>query len=265
MRNRMSQPTALVTGASSGIVLELAKRLAADGYRVVLVARDRQRLNAAAVEIKQAGGEAVVIPADLADPKAPEAIVSKLRTAKLAVDVLVNNAGYGLQGPFVATSPADERAMIRVNVEALTALTKLIVPDMVARGRGRIMNVASVAGFLPGPLMAVYYASKAYVVSLSTALRAELAPSGVTVTCLCPGPTRTGFAKRTGNAELFRRPMSAETVARIGYRGMMNGRGIVVPGIRNKLAVFLLRFIPRSLAAKAALANNGGGSSSPRR
>ncbi len=186
--------TVLVTGASEGIGLELARLFARDGCRLALVARRAERLDALAVELRgRFGAAAAVIPADLADPGAPDGILAALRARSMEVDVLVNDAGYGVYGPFASTDLGAEIGLIQVNVASLTHLTKLLLPGMLRRGRGRILNVSSTAAFQPGPLMAVYYATKAYVQSFSEALSDELEGSGVTVTALCPGPTATGF------------------------------------------------------------------------
>lgn len=245
----MNRPTALVTGASSGIGLDLARELAKNGHDVVLVARTASRLQGVAAELQKSGVTAQVIAADLSRPSEAEEIVSELKRRNLEIDVLVNNAGYGLTGPFAENDLQRELGMIQVNVVALTHLTKLLLRPMVARRRGRILNVASTAAFQPGPLMAVYYATKAYVLSFSEALADELRNSGVTVTTLCPGPTRTRFAEiaKMTESRLFTmmRPMSSEDVARAGYRGMMSGKRLVIPGAKNKLLVQSLRVSPR--------------------
>src|SRR5438128_1555599 len=201
---------ALITGASSGIGLELAKLFARDEHDVVLVARRADKLKQLAAQLGSAHNiRATVIPADLADPAAPEEIFRALRAADVELDVLVNNAGFGVTGPFLATDAAAELRMIQVNVTALTHLTKLFLPGMLGRGAGRVLNVASTAGFQPGPLMAVYYATKAYVISFSDALAEELRGTGVTVTCLCPGPTKTGFqeAAHMDGVRIFKLPL----------------------------------------------------------
>jgi len=248
---------ALITGASSGIGLELAKLFAADGYDLVLVARRRERLDALRREVTERHRvRCDVIPSDLASPGAAEGIVRQLDGASGGVDVLVNNAGFGALGPFAAMDAEAARRMIQVNVAALTDLTRLLLPGMVARRRGRILNVASTAGFAPGPLMAVYYATKAYVISLSEALTEELRGSGVTVTVLCPGPTRTEFqaVANMGTARLFRLPgvMDAAPVALAGYRGLMAGKRMVVPGWTNLVLPLAIRFSPRALVARVS-------------
>jgi hypothetical protein len=250
--------TALITGASSGIGLELAKLFARDGYDLVLVARRRERLEALGDDLaRQHGIRFRAIRADLADPATPAEIERQLAAASVAVDVLVNNAGFGELGPFAKTDLETERRMVQVNVTALTALTKLFLPGMLARRRGRILNVASTAGFAPGPLMSVYYATKAYVISLSEALAEELRGSGVSVTVLCPGPTLTEFqaVAHIESTRLFRMPgivMNVEAVAKAGYVGLMRGRRMVVPGLLNRALPLLIRFSPRGLVVRVA-------------
>jgi short-subunit dehydrogenase len=259
MESKRSAPrTALVTGASSGIGFELAKFAAADGCNVVLVARSRDKLEDLAKELRAAHGvEARVLAEDLAVPGAPTEICDELARDGVSVDILVNNAGYATWGPFVALGLEGELAMLAVNVVALTHLTKLFAPPMVHRGSGRILNVASTAAFQPGPLMAVYYASKAYVLSFSEALAAELAGTGVTVTALCPGPTRSGFQARAGirGARLFSGMVAmhdSAAVARAGWRAMQRRRRVVVPGVMNRVMVQAGRVAPRRLVTAIA-------------
>lgn len=247
--------TALVTGASGGIGEELARLLAAGGANLVLVARSHDKLAALARDLSAAHRvQARALACDLSAPDATDRIVAELSAHGIAVDILVNNAGFATYGLFVET-PADEEArLLQVNIVALTNLTKRLLPGMVERRHGRVLNVASTAGFQPGPLMAVYYASKAYVLSLSEALANETEGTGVSVTCLCPGPTKTGFQDRARMREskLFTTlaVMSAADVARAGYDGMMAGRAIVIPGLSNKLAVQVLRVSPRAMATR---------------
>ncbi|HEY2747310.1 MAG TPA: SDR family oxidoreductase [Polyangia bacterium] len=247
--------TALVTGASSGIGLDLARRFAAEGYDVALVARSEGKLKevAAAIEAEHKV-RAHVVTADLAKPDAAAALVGALEARGIDVDVLVNNAGYALYGAFAEIDLADELAMIQVNVVALTHLTKLLVRKMVAKKSGRVLNVASTAAFQPGPLMAVYYATKAYVLSFSEALANELGGTGVTVTALCPGPTKTGFQARAAMEEskLVRGKtiMTSETVAKAAYAGLMKGKTVVIPGFSNKMLATTVRFLPRNTVTR---------------
>ena len=244
--------TALITGASGGIGYELAKLFAKDHYNLVLVARTSGKLNQFADELqRQFGVTAKAIALDLTAAASPQFLFDQLQREGLVVDILVNNAGYGTFGPFVEVSLEEGLGQIELNVTALTALTRLFLPGMLERRSGKVLNVASTAGFQPGPLMAVYYASKAYVISFSEALANELKGSGVTVTCLCPGATDTGFQGRAGteNTILFRklRPMTAKAVARDGYRALMSGRTLVISGFRNWLVAESVRFSPRKL------------------
>jgi len=245
--------TALITGASGGIGYELAKLFARDGYNLVLVARSEARLAEFADELqKQFGISAKTIALDLTLAEAPGQLFVQLQREGVAIDVLVNNAGYGKLGAFADVSLEESLGQIQLNVSALTQLTKLFLAPMVARRSGKILNVASTAGFQPGPLMAVYYASKSYVILFSEALANELKGSGVTVTCLCPGPTETGFATRAGNdrSRLFRsvRPMTAKAVARVGYRALMKGKTLVIAGFLNRLLAETVRISPRKMA-----------------
>ena len=247
--------TALVTGASSGIGLELVRLFARDGYHVALVARSEEKLQEIARDLElRMGATSTVVAADLADPTAPPEIRRRLEGQGLEVDVLVNNAGYGCYGLFVETDAVDELKMIQVNVAALTQLTKLFLPGMLRRKRGAVLNVASTAAFQPGPLMAVYYATKAYVLHFSEALANELQGTGVTVTALCPGPTKTGFqaGAKMEESRLARGPwvMDAARVARAGYDGVRRGKGIVIPGLVNRLLAQSTRFTPRALVTR---------------
>lgn len=247
--------TALITGASSGIGLDFAHLFAEGGHDVVLVARGEEKLKALAEELSSKHGvRAVALPADLADAAAPAKLVEALKARGLTVDVLVNNAGFASYGAFAEADAENELRMIQVNVTTLTALTRLLLPDMVARKAGRILNVASTAAFQPGPLMAVYYATKAYVLSLSEALANELDGTGVTVTCLCPGPTKTGFQERARMEESKlvkgKDIMDSRTVARAGYDGLFRGQAVVVPGFMNKMLATSVRFLPRGAVTR---------------
>src|SRR5665213_3080277 len=242
--------TALITGASAGLGLELAQLFAADKHDVVLVARRRDQLEALATRLAaEQGVVARVIVADLADPSAPQRIVDELRRRNIEIDFLVNNAGFGTTGPFVERDLLRELAMLQVNVAALVTLTGLLLPGMIARRSGRILNLGSTAGFQPGPFMAVYYASKAFVNSFTEALAYELRGTGVTATVSSPGATATEFAQVSGigSSRLFKMgAASAEQVARAGYRAMLAGKAIAVHGLKNKLAAQSIRVSPRA-------------------
>jgi uncharacterized protein len=244
--------TALITGASGGIGYELAKLFARDGTNLVLVARSGDKLVQVSKELR--GNFACIVKTialDLSHLPAPKFLFDQLQGEGIAVDILINNAGFGAFGEFAQMAEQEILGQIDLNIAALTHLTRLFVPPMIARRRGKIMNVASTAAFQPGPLMAVYYATKAYVLSFSEALANELNGSGVTVTCFCPGPTNTGFARRAGNdgTRLFKKigGMSAETVARDGYRALIAGKTVAISGAQNWLAAESVRFAPRKL------------------
>jgi short-subunit dehydrogenase len=249
-----SPRTALITGASSGIGLELAHLFAHDGYRLVLVARNRGALRQLADELQSRySAEVRVSPKDLAHPASPGELFQELQEAGIVLDVLVNNAGFGGAGSFLRTDWNNEAEMMQVNIVALTHLTKLFLPQIRAR-EGKLLNVASVAAFLPGPFMAVYYASKAFVLSFTEALAEELSGTGATVTCLCPGPVETNFQKRAhiGDSRLLQSPLllDVRAVARAGYRGMKRGKRLVIPGWKNRAMVQGLRLSPRRTATK---------------
>jgi short-subunit dehydrogenase len=250
----MSTETALITGASSGIGCELAKLFAADKSNVVLVARRQEKLDQLATELRREYGVQVrVLARDLADPDSPPAIFDALAAAGVTVDVVVNNAGFGAAGSVAELPLEKQRDMVEVNVAALTQLTRLFLPGMMERRSGGIFNVGSTAGFQPGPYMAVYYATKAYVLSFTEALAEEVIGTGVRVTCLTPGPTATEFAA-AANLEkklLFRMGTAdVRTVAQAGYRGFRRGRLLVIPGPTNKLGALAVRFVPRAWVRK---------------
>ncbi|HEX5746926.1 MAG TPA: SDR family oxidoreductase [Archangium sp.] len=250
---------AVVTGASSGIGRELASLLAREGYALVLVARRTGPMQELAEQLQQAHGvPSVVVGADLVSPEGVSTVVNELKTRQLDVEVLVNNAGFGLAGNFEVLPAEQQVGMLDLNVRALTALTRELVPGMVARKRGYVLNVASLAAFTPGPFMSVYYASKAYVLSFSTALHGELKGQGVRVTALCPGFTETEFAARAGEhqkARLFSGPMGTSTarqVAEAGFRGLMRGKPVVVPGLSNRLSAWFMPLTPLGLRLRIA-------------
>jgi short-subunit dehydrogenase len=244
------RPVTLITGASAGIGAALAYEFAAHGHELVLVARREQALDALADAIAGKGvARPTVLPADLRRDDAAQAIAAALERRSVEPDVVVNNAGFGLFGTADTLDRAEQLAMIDVNVRALTELSLGFI-DSLERRRGGILNVASIAAFMPGPGMAVYYASKAYVLSFSEALHRELKPKGVRVTALCPGPVPTEFQARAGMGDdalpgfLTR---SAEQVASDGYRGLIHGRRVVVPGAANRAVTMALRLAPRGL------------------
>jgi short-subunit dehydrogenase len=250
----VQKKTALITGASSGIGAELARVHAEHGGDLVVVARRRERLEAMKTELEAAHGVTVhVLPKDLVQAEAPQQIYDEVRALGVTVDYLVNNAGFGYRGFFHKQEWATNEAMIKVNILALAALTRLFVPDMVAHHSGRILNLGSMAGFLPGPLHAVYYASKAFVISFSEALANELRHTGVTVTVLCPGPTTSEFTRsaQMSDVNLTRMLASARQVAEAGYDAMLRGKTVMVPGLVNKITIHgLLRLSPRQVSTR---------------
>ena len=245
----MTERVTLITGASAGIGTELARLFASKGHRVVLVARRADRLTTLAGEIVAAGGAApIVIACDLTQMGAADKIAEALAAAGVEVEYVVNNAGFGVFGKAIQRDRADQLDMIMVNIRALTDLS-LRFSDHLIRHRGGLLNMGSIAGFLPGPGMAVYYASKAYVLSFSEAMRAELAPHGVRVTVVCPGPVPSEFQARAGFAPGFDSAIlnvSPADVARQAYDGLMANKRAVLPGLGIKIVPFLLRFFPRS-------------------
>jgi short-subunit dehydrogenase len=246
----MTKQTALITGASAGLGREYARLFAKDGHDLVLVARRRERLDELARELVEAHGTTcMVVTADLATPGAGQRIADQVQAAGRTVDFLVNNAGFGRRGPFAQSDVRPQLEMIDVNVRALVELTRLFLPGMLQRRQGRILNIASMAGFVPGPFMATYYASKAFVLSFTEALAQELHGTGVTATASCPGPTSTEFGEVAGSSKsnLFKRHLAdAASVARHGYRAMLAGKVVAIPGLQNKLSVQSVRIAPRA-------------------
>jgi len=242
---------ALITGATTGIGYELADIMAADGHSLVLVARDGARLEQRARDLEQRHHiRCVVIVRDLTDPNAAREIFAEVQRQNISISILVNNAGFGVYGPFAQTNLEDELRMMHVNMNAVVQLTKLFLPAMLAQRQGRILNVASAAAFQPGPGLNLYAATKAFVHSFSCALAVELQGTSVTVTSLCPGGTATEFQKRAHmeHSRLFSggilSPMNPRVVAEIGYRAMLKGKPFVVAGFLNKLMVFASRRSP---------------------
>lgn len=250
------RPTALITGASGGIGEALAVQLAGQGVNVILVARTESKLRALADRLSAAHGvRADVVALDLANPHAPQRLYEAVDALGLHADFLINNAGFASYGEFSKLPLEGEMEMIQVNIATLTELTHRFLPGMVERGRGRVLNVASTAAFMPGPLMSVYYASKAYVLSFSEALNEELRGTGVSVTALCPGPVRTGFQARAqmedsrllSSAVNRVTMLSAEEVAKQGLDAMFRGQGAHVAGLGNRLLTLMPRLLPRRL------------------
>jgi len=244
-------PVALITGASAGLGVEFARQLALRGHRLVLVARRKDRMDALAAEL----GNARVVALDLSGPAAAAALAADVEAHGERVEILVNNAGFGLIGRFAELGAAPQRQMIDINVGALTDLCRTFAPGMIHRKSGAILNVASTAAFQPGPKMAVYFATKAFVLSFTEALHEELRPHGIRVSCLCPGPTRTEFgdvAGFGGNGMFDRVAMNADDVVRIGLKGLDRNRAVVVAGVVNNVAAFSTRLAPRSVIRKIA-------------
>ncbi len=255
MAENRQTPYALITGATAGIGWELAQLAARDGTPLILVARDATRLQQRKAELEDRWSVPVhVIPHDLSREGAAQALFDVVQENRWPVDTLVNNAGFGTIGEFLESELARDQAMVRVNVLAVVELCKLFGWVFREQGGGRILNVASTAAYIPGPRMAVYYATKAFVLSFSEALYYEFKPYGITVTALVPGPTRTEFQARAGmkNVKLtkFLVMMNAAEVARAGWQGLKKGKRVVIPGIFNKLSVYSTRLMPRAVNAR---------------
>lgn len=240
----------LITGASSGIGLELAHQFAKNGYDLILVARRKKLLQTLANELHiKYGSESELIEKDLEEPNAAKEVVAILQRKNISIEILVNNAGFGTFGDYNSSDEETNSRMVQLNITSLMSLTRLLIPSMLKRKVGKILNVASMAAFQPGPFMAVYYASKSFVLSFSEALSSELEGTGVTVTALCPGPVPTGFQERArvGKALMMKSIMtkSAQFVAEEGYKGTMKGKQIVIPGEINNILVVMGKFMPR--------------------
>jgi len=243
--------TVLITGATGGLGQALCRQFAREGYPLIITGRNPSRLTTLARRLQAAYGvEVRTIELDLGVQGGAQALCERLGQMGAQVDILVNNAGFGLGGPFVENAVEKQQEMLYVNVHAVTELCRRLLPGMIKRGWGRILNVASLGSFVPGPYNSVYCASKAYVLSLTRAWAQECRGTGVKVTALCPGATHTGFAHRAGmeSTLLFRvGVMNAAQVAAQGYRGLMEGKTVVIPGCQNKAAYFLSRFAPQQL------------------
>lgn len=252
----MANETVLITGASSGIGMELAKLFAADGSDLVLVARREDRLNELAEELKSKHGvEVYVLPKDLTQKSAPDEIYSQLENENIQIDVVVNNAGFGNKGHIADLDLNLQLDMIQVNLVALTHLTRLFIPGILERGHGGILNVGSLAGFQPGPNLAVYFATKAYVLSFTEALAEEISNPNIKISCLAPGPVKTEFGEKSDleDSLLFKVSlMEMEPVVKAGYEGFRKGQTIVIPGLKQQIVPFLNRFTPRLLVRKIA-------------
>ena len=249
----MTQYT-LITGASSGIGYEFAKVCAENKHNLILIARSSQKLQELKSQLeKEHPIQIHLISKDLSHPSAPQEIFDEIKHLDLNVEILINNAGFGNHGPFQTTDWQTESDMIQVNVTTLTHLTKLFLPSMIENNSGKILTVASTAAFFPGPYMAIYYATKAFVLSFSESLAEELADTNVTVTCLAPGQTQSNFQNtaQLRNARMFQGDLpTAQQLAQYGYRELMNGTRVAVYGYLNKAATILANFIPRTLRAK---------------
>ncbi|MEE8299562.1 MAG: SDR family oxidoreductase [Thermodesulfobacteriota bacterium] len=252
----MAKETVLITGASSGIGMGLAKLFAADGSDLVLVARREDRLNELAEELKSEHGiEVHVLPKDLSKKTSPKEIFNHLKKEKIEIDVLVNNAGFGSRGTVSELDTDLQVDMVQVNAAALTHLTSLFLPGIIERGQGGILNVGSLAGFQPGPNLAVYFATKAYVLSFTEALAEEISNPNIKVSCFAPGPVKTEFGEKSDleDSLLFKMSlMDLEPAVKAGYEGFRKGKTIVIPGLKQQIVPFLNRFTPRLIVRKIA-------------
>ncbi len=243
----------LITGATSGIGYELAKVFARNNYNLILTGRNEQRLNEIRNEFTNYKISIHTFSCDLSKQNSVSELFYLINKSNLEIDILINNAGFGLLGPFNEVDLQSQLDMIQVNITSLVELTHLIIPSMIKRKSGKIMNVASTAAFQPGPYMAIYYATKSFVLSFSEALHYELKDYGISVSTLCPGPTKTDFQRRARmeNINLERSKllpyMSAEKVAEIGYKGLMKGKRVIIPGMMNKIGTIIVKFVPKKI------------------
>jgi len=256
----MNKLSVLITGASSGIGLELAKEFAQHGHSVLLLARSTQRLEQLTQELRtNFKVRAELVQADLSKPNAPAQVAEELNRRNLAVDILVNNAGFGLLGPYGKLDLQQQIDMIQVNVTALAHLTRLFLPGMIQRNFGGVLNVSSIAAYQAGPNMAIYYATKAFVLAFTEALHEEVSGTNLHVSCLCPGPTHTGFAAAANmeGSNLFKfGAQSANEVAKFGYAAYQRNQAIAIPGLKNKLLAIAAKLSPRIMSRKSAMALN---------
>lgn len=236
--------TVLITGASSGIGRELSKFFAKDNYNLILTARNEQKLNDIAEKLTESyNSQITIIKKDLSKADSAEELYKEIKSRNLEIDILINNAGFGKSGPFCSGDTETYSEMIRLNILSLTILTKLFLKDMIKKGSGKILNVASTGAYVPGPYTAVYYATKAYVLSFTEAISNETKNTGINISVLCPGPTLSGFAERAGR-ENSKIAMSSESVARIAYKGLIKNKKLIIPGFTNKMAVFFSKLLP---------------------
>lgn len=241
--------TVLITGATSGIGLELSKLFAADKYNLILVSRNEEKLSNLASHFNNTYGiNAIYFKKDLSKQNSANELYKSISDLNITVDILVNNAGFGICGLFTQIKNEVYSSMIELNITSLTILTKLFAKKMIERGKGRILNVASTGSYVAGPYTAAYYATKAYVLSLTEAISIELKGTGVSISALCPGATLTGFAKRAGKKDL-KNAMSPEKVAKTAYKKFLNGKKIIIPGFSNNFLLLFSKFMPRSLSA----------------
>ncbi|MFQ6084377.1 MAG: SDR family NAD(P)-dependent oxidoreductase [Candidatus Aminicenantia bacterium] len=256
-KDQNKKRTVLITGTTSGIGYELSKIFAMEGFNLVLVSRNEQKLNAQKEDLKKRYRvEVYTITKDLSEPKTPEEIFSDVQSKGVHIDILVNNAGFNECGPFYETSLEKELQMLQVHIASLTHLTKLFLPGMIKYKYGKILNFGSTGSFAPCPLDAVYCASKAYVLSFSSAIRVELLGTGVTVSTLCPGATKTEFAKKANmeNTLLFKRfVMKPQAVAEIAYRKFMRNKKVIIPGLYNRILVLSIPFTPSKILEKISI------------
>lgn len=241
--------TVLITGASSGIGKQLSKFFAKDNYNLILTARNEKKLDDIAEKLRKSyNSQITIIKKDLSKTDSAEELYKEIKSRNLKIDILINNAGFGKSGPFCSKDNETYSEMIRLNILSLTILTNLALKDMIKNGSGKILNVASTGAYVPGPYTAVYYATKAYVLSFTEAISNEIKNTGINISVLCPGPTLSGFAERAGR-ENSKIAMNSESVARIAYKGLLKNKKLIIPGFTNKVAVFFSKLLPGKLTA----------------